>query len=61
MNVNVEELRRALDYIADINNTPLEDIWWEINGEVMRVEKEKIEEWKFIGLSNVFYAEDNLL
>jgi hypothetical protein len=44
--------------IHDINSTPLEDIELYRNNEKIEIDPEMIEEWKFIGLSNMYFIFD---
>jgi hypothetical protein len=61
LEVDIDELKRISAFIRDINLTPLEDIVWKKDGKVIEVDKEKIEEWKYAGLSNYYFAKDELL
>ena len=62
MIVSLKEVKNYLDFIQKVNSVPLEDIvWMDENGKDIKLTKEELEEWRFIGLSNVCYAETNLL
>ena len=39
-------------YLDQINSTKLEDIIWVLNGQVLEIPKEVLEEFKYTGLSN---------
>jgi len=53
MRVSVEEIMAMRARRKEINNTPLEDIEWTQNGEVITdITPEEIEEWRFTGLSH---------
>ena len=59
MVVNLNELKKVLDYLAVINKADLSDIEWIINGEEISVESGDIIQWQYIGLNNVHFAETN--
>lgn len=56
MNVHLERLRELLAELDEMNNVSLQDIKWFKNGEQIYVTDEDIQEWRFIGLSNVQFA-----
>lgn len=56
MNVHLERLQELLAELNEMNNVSLQDIKWFKNGEQIYVTDEDIQEWRFIGLSNVQFA-----
>jgi hypothetical protein len=53
MRVAIEEVNAMRERRREINDTPLEDIEWTLNGEVVKdISHEEIVDWKFTGLSN---------
>jgi hypothetical protein len=56
MRVSVEDIIELRKRRQAINNTPLEEIEWTRNGEVVEVTEEDVEGWKFTGLSNFDFA-----
>lgn len=56
MNVHLERLQELLAELDEMNNVSLQDIKWFKNGEQIYVTDEDIQEWRFIGLSNVQFA-----
>jgi predicted negative regulator of RcsB-dependent stress response len=61
LKVDLNELERALNYLKTINQHELKNIeWWRGDVEVKPSDK-LIEEFRFTGLSNVDFAEVNLL
>jgi hypothetical protein len=66
MLLDLSELRKALAFIAEVNSVPLVDIEYvdskSPTGSLQKVPASEVEDWKFIGLSNVYYfAENNLI
>ncbi len=58
MIVNLDELRAVLAYINTLNRTELSTITWvDDRGQKIEVDKELIDSWRFIGLSNKDFAE----
>lgn len=57
LTVDLAELKKVRAYIKRINAKKLEDIVWTSEGEVLPVKPEHVAEWKFVGLSNVTFAE----
>lgn len=57
MKVNVEEVEQWLRFRERVNDMPLDQIQWYRNGERIEIPTAAIEDWKFIGLSNVCFAE----
>jgi hypothetical protein len=56
MKVELEELEKVLEYISQINKTPLEQIVWMKNNEIVRPTPEQLKQWKFTGLNNRDFA-----
>jgi hypothetical protein len=61
LTVELKELERVLAYIKCINDTPLDKIDWVKDGISVKVEDNLIDEWKYIGLTNHYFAIDHLL
>jgi len=61
LTVDLSELERVLAYLKTINDQPLEQIDWVRNGALIEVRGDDIEEWKYTGLCNRYFAVDNLL
>lgn len=63
MNVHLERLQELLAELNEINNASLHDIKWFKDGKEVHVLPGDIQEWRFIGLSNVQFAciHENLL
>jgi hypothetical protein len=59
--VPLEQLQAAMDFIAGVNSFDLAQIVWTRDGNPVPVRKKKIESWKFTGLSNVYFAKDTKL
>lgn len=53
MKVNIEEVQALKARLLEINLTNLSDIEWFKDGKKLDIAPEVLEEWKFIGLSNV--------
>jgi len=58
--VDLDRLEELIAYLKDINDRPLESIAWQRNGETMPVNLEELKDWRFIGLSNVCFATENM-
>ena len=52
MKVSIEEIIEMELKASVINSAPLEDIEWTFNDQPIEVPKDKVEDWKFTGLSN---------
>ncbi len=61
MKVQLEELEKVLDYLGKINKTPLEEITWIKNNEIVRPTQEQLKQWKYTGLNNRDFAIHYLL
>lgn len=61
MRVSLQELLAAQAYLDKINKCPLDKIVWYDNDDEMDVAPELIEEWRFVGLSNVDFAFNHLV
>jgi len=55
MKVDVERLLEIQEELALINNAALGDIAFYENGEVVDIPQDLIDDWKFVGLSNVCF------
>jgi hypothetical protein len=56
MIVELADLRKALDLLAEINNVPLASIEWRGPEGVIGVDPEEISEWEYLGFNNVCFA-----
>jgi len=61
MRVNLHELCAALDYMKSINEQDLCDIEWHRDGVPVVIPEEAIDEWRFVGLTNTYFAESYIL
>lgn len=52
MIVDINKIEECLRYFKSINETPIEDIIWVKGDETIYADKEALEEFQFIGLSN---------
>ena len=59
MNVDVKKLQDALDYIKAINECDLNEILWDGNKSSEVAINVTVEDFKFMGLNNVNFAEFN--
>ncbi len=60
--VNYDEVMRTLEFWAKINRTNLKDIEWvRDNGDTIVYDDRLADAWRFIGLSNVYFAQDILI
>jgi len=59
--IDLNELQKAKDLIDLTNSVPLAEIAWQRNGKTMPVSLADLEDWRFIGLSNNWFAYENLL
>jgi len=54
--IDVDELEKCLAYLQVINQADLKKLAWVRKGKRVKVPKIYIEEWKYVGLSNLdFY------
>lgn len=58
MRIDVEEVRKLHARMKEINSVPLEEIEWFENGKKIDVDSEIISDWKFMGLTNFYFAVD---
>jgi len=61
MIVDLSYLQGVLKYRKMVNDEPLDKITWIKNGKEVVIDKASLDEWKFIGLNNVTFAEEYLL
>lgn len=59
--ISVEEVAALIQRRKEINIIPLENIEWTLNGVPIDIDPKEIEDFKFIGLSNVTFVECLLL
>lgn len=57
VSVSIEEVRRLRARIEEINSIPLDQIVWTLNDNVVMFSEEAIAEWKYVGLSNMYFIE----
>lgn len=57
MIVNIEEVRRVLEYLTHLNETPLAEIQLWAEGKPVTLDPQDIQEFKFMGLSNKSFFE----
>jgi hypothetical protein len=57
LKVSVEEVKFLLSRLAEINSVPLESIIWTSYGKDLEVPAHRIDDWKFVGMSNVYFIE----
>lgn len=55
--VSIEEVRQLRARLNEINSIPLDQIVWTLNDNVVLFSEEAIAEWKYVGLSNVYFIE----
>lgn len=53
MKIDIEEVQALKARLAEINLAQLQDIEWFKDGQKLEIKPDVLEEWKFIGLSNV--------
>mgnify|MGYP000940125983 CR=1 FL=1 len=59
--VNYDEVIRTLDFWAKVNRHPLKEIEWvRDNGDTIVFDERLVDAWRFVGLSNVYFAQDIL-
>jgi hypothetical protein len=61
MRVDLEEIRWMQQRTATINGAPLDSIEWYEKGEKIAVDPEKVADWKFVGMSNEYFAVEYLI
>lgn len=60
VSVSIEEVRQLRARLDEINSIPLDQIVWTLSDNVIPFSKEEIAEWKYVGLSNVYFIEHAL-
>ena len=58
--VSIEEVVALRNRLSEINELDPTTIDWYANGKKVEVKEEDIEEWRFTGLGNVYFAEMEL-
>lgn len=59
MKINIEEIHQMLARRREINSVRLEDIEWYENGVKLSIDKQLIDRYRFIGMTNMdFIATD---
>ena len=61
MQVDLDTLQSHLNYRDKINDTPLDEIVWVRGGKLVQVDTAVVDDWRFVGLSNVTFAKEHLL
>lgn len=59
--IDLNDVRLVLRMKELINGDSLDNIEWYDNGVKLEVSEDDIEEWKYVGLSNLAFAEIKLL
>jgi len=59
--VDLNAIDKALDLFAKINAMPLADIEWHRDGKRVPVSQDKLDNWKYVAMSNVSFAETYLI
>lgn len=55
--IHLPELKKAIDYIKELEKIPLKDIEWiDENGKVVEIPEKEIQDWKFTGMGNKYFA-----
>lgn len=54
--IDLDKLQEALDYIKFVNSSDLSDIIWVQGGTFASSSEEDVKEWKFVGLNNSTFA-----
>lgn len=57
MIVNIEEVRKLKERLAEINSVPFNEIEWHENGQEIQIEDIEKDQWKFTGLSNTCWVD----
>ena len=61
MKVNYDEVMRTLDFWKKVNSSELKDVEWvRDDGSPIVCNKILIDAWKFIGMTNIYFAQDIL-
>lgn len=64
MKVDIETILELQEKLNEINSVPLDNIEFFENGELIEIDKDKIERWEYVGLNNTafitmgFYREE---
>lgn len=53
--IDIEEVRRLYRRIEQINNTPMGEIDWYEDGNKVEIQPQTLNEWKFVGMSHVWF------
>ncbi len=61
LHVDLKRLQDAVDYIDQINKTPLHQIAWYRDGVYVPVRQTWVTEWRLVGLNNRDFARQYLL
>jgi hypothetical protein len=59
MEVNINELRKLLKAIDEINEVDISTITWVEDGKVVEINPVTMKNWKYIGLSNTWFILTN--
>lgn len=57
VSISIEEVKQLRDRLNEINNIPLEQIVWTLNDSVVLFSEEAVADWKYTGLSNVYFID----
>lgn len=52
MVVDVDNLKVITGYLNQINNEDFTNVDWVENGELLKFDKELLDEWRYLGLNN---------
>lgn len=59
MNVDIEELKKAQEYLRLNNNEKFQDLVWVKDGKVFKIDEDISQDFRFTGLSNTDFIRCN--
>lgn len=59
--IDLDELQKAKGLIDLANSVPLEEVVWQRDGATVSVPEMESRAWKYIGLTNVYFAYEHML
>jgi uncharacterized protein YegJ (DUF2314 family) len=61
MDVHLEDVERWIKFQHEVNSADLGEVTWLRDGQPVSISESAINDWKFVGLNNLTFAECRLV
>lgn len=60
MTVEISKIKEIYEFLTKLNNEKLENITWVDGNNTIRITEDQINDWKYTGLTNWYFAKEIL-